>query len=1557
MSDPLARFSRATAGWFRDTYSTPTPVQVAAWEAIQQGRDTLVVAPTGSGKTLAAFLWALDRCLTEPAQPGRVRVLYISPLKALAVDVERNLNRPLRQIRARADAPQLRDVRVSVRTGDTPADERRRMLRRAPEVLITTPESLFILMTSSARETLTAVETVIVDEVHALAGNKRGAHLAATLARLTARTGHPPLRVGLSATVRPVAEVARYLGGGAPVSVVAPDQPKAWELSVQVPVPDMTALPELPQRPQVGGPATRGRPGSAARRPPARSGQPGAPGQPSAAAFPAQSSIWPHVENRIVDLISEHTSTIVFANSRRLAERLTARINEIWWERTTGGLPPPAHAPAELMGPAGWAAGTPGVLARAHHGSVSKELRAEIEAALKAGSLPAVVATSSMELGIDMGAVDLVIQVETPPSVAAGLQRIGRGGHHVGAVSRGVLFPKFRADLLASAVVVQAMRAGEIEELRVVDNPLDVLSQQIVAALALDEWEVDRLYDLFRGTANFAELPYSAFTATLDMLAGRYPSAEFAELRPRITWDRSAQRLTGRPGAQRLAITSGGTIPDRGLFPVYLLGAGNSRLGELDEEMVYESRVGDVFALGANGWRIAEITRDRVFVQPAANQAGRLPFWHGDAFGRPAALGARIGQFTRQLSALPRDQAEGLLSQIGLDGFAAANLCDYLSEQKAATEVVPSDRAIVVERNRDELGDWRFFIHSPWGDRVHAPWAQLIGQRLRQAFGVDAQVLHADDGIIARLPDSDNAELASVAAALFLPPEEVQVRVRAGVTSSAMFAARFRECAGRALLLPRRSPGKRSPLWQQRQRAGQLLEVTSKYPQFPIVLEAAREVLDDIYDLSALVELMARVADGRTSVTEVVTQTASPFAQSLLYGYAGVFMYEQDTPLAERRAGALTLDPQLLAELLGEADLRDLLDLESIEQVENELARVAPGWQARDPEGALDALWELGPLDVGAAARRGIQLEWLTALEVSGRAVRVVINGQARYAASEDAARLRDALGASVPSDFAVRAADCGADPLADLLQRFARVHGPFTLADVTAEFRLPPAILKNTLHELTNAGHLLAGGFRPGQRGTEWCSPRSLQLIKRRSLAVLQRAAEPVDAQALARFLTSWQHVWEDPPPIGIIGLRQALTQLQGLPLPWADLEGSILPARVGDYSPAMLDALAASGELTWGGTGNPEQPEWVVLALADSAPLLLPEPRLDQLAAWQRELLEQLGASAGYFAAHLWALAQAAADPPSPSEFIVGLWELVWAGALTNDTFAPFRLRANAKAARAVRPAARTMPRPHGRYAGLAPTHAASQPPDLSTVPGRWSLTVPLESNRTLRAHARAVNLLERNGLVARATAAGEAIAGGFSSIYPVLRAMAEQGGVQRAYAVEGLGAAQFALPGVIDRLRDRARDTPARAVVLAACDPANPFGATLPWPTRTGSSEQIGPRPARRPGALVVLRAGQLIGYLERTGENLLCFPPAEEVLRLSGAGDWADQLASALTGHLARIPYGHAGRTLTIKQLDGAPAISPPPGSAAERAAAALESAGFRVTPSGLRRRDR
>ncbi|RNI21412.1 ATP-dependent helicase [Flexivirga caeni] len=1555
--DVLQRFSPATRAWFEGSFSAPTPAQAGAWDAISNGDHTLVVAPTGSGKTLSAFLWAIDRMAAAPAPEAaieRCRVLYVSPMKALAVDVERNLRSPLVGIQHAADRLGIGrpEVSVSVRSGDTPASERRTFARRPSDILITTPESLFLLLTSGARAALTGVETVIIDEVHAVAGTKRGAHLALSLERLDALLPRPAQRIGLSATVRPVEEVGRFLTGGRPVTTVQPPAEKHWQLDVVVPVPDLTDLGQT-------------------------AGDLDQPGDPASRA-----SIWPHVEERIVDLIAAHTSTIVFANSRRLAERLTARLNEIWADRLAGdaesSAPSRGASPAQVMAQAGQSHGAPAVLARAHHGSVAKEQRAEIEDALKSGRLPAVVATSSLELGIDMGAVDLVVQVESPPSVASGLQRVGRAGHQVGAVSHGVFFPKFRGDLVQTAVVVGGMRAGMIESLAIPKNPIDVLAQHIVAMCAMDDWSVDELQQLVCRTASFATVPRTVTESVLDMLAGRYPSDEFAELRPRIVWDRITDTLSGRPGAGRLAVTSGGTIPDRGLYGVFLAGGDGPgrRVGELDEEMVYESRVGDVFTLGTTSWRIEDITHDQVLVTPAPGQPGKLPFWKGDAPGRPAELGLALGGFVRELVALDDAGARSVVADTGLDEWAADNLLAYLREQHEATGQVPHDKAIVVERFRDELGDWRVVIHSPYGAPVHAPWALAIAARIRKRLGIDVQTMHGDDGIVLRLPDidpdSDAADPARLLELVTLDPETITSVVTDEIGGSALFAARFRECAARALLLPRRNPGRRQALWQQRQRSAQLLEVAFRYPSFPIVLEAVRECLQDVFDVPGLETLLRDIAARRVRVVQVDTDAPSPFATSLLFGYVAQFLYEGDSPLAERRAAALALDPSLLADLLGTgegASLRELLDASVVRDTELSLQRLTPERACRHAEDLADLVRVLGPLTMDAIelrTRPEVKHEtrsWIDELVSARRIIEVRWGETPRYAAVEDAARLRDALGVALPAGIPAAFLEPVADPLGDLVARHARTHGPFPDVEVAEALGIGRSVAHDALRRLTGAGRLVEGELRPtelggGIHGVDYCDPEVLRTIKRRSLAALRAEVEPVPASDLARFLPAWQGVGGKLR--GLDGVLRVVEQLAGARLPASALETLVLPARVASYDPGMLDELMAGGDVVWQGhAALPGDDGWVSLHPADTAALTLaaPDETVD-LTDLHRVLLGLLAGGGAYFFRALTDGVGAAELPAGDDEVLAALWDLVWSGRVSGDTLAPVRaLLAGGRTAHKARALGPRRSR-YGRAAalgGMRPARRTVTRGGPPTATGRWSVLPEPTTDATARAFATAEVLLDRHGIVTRGAVQAEGVPGGFAAVYRVLAAAEDSGRVRRGYFVEGLGAAQFGGSGAVDRLRASGkRVEPQRnpwdvvpvaetaAVVLAAADPASPFGAALPWPKRDDAPAEH--RPSRRAGAMVVLTDGGLTLFVERGGRTVLSFTDAVDRLEAAAAALAKLVLAPADSHRTPRL------RGLTVESIDGAPALG-----SAHPLAPALLDAGFHTAPKGLRLR--
>ncbi|MCB7137737.1 Lhr family helicase [Cellulosimicrobium marinum] len=1640
--DPLERFAAPTRAWFAGAFDAPTPAQAGAWDAVSTDRHALVVAPTGSGKTLAAFLWSLDRIMGSPVpeREQRCRVLYVSPLKALAADVERNLRSPLAGIRQAAvrlgrDVP---DVVVGTRTGDTPATERRRLATHPPDILITTPESLFLVLTSAARAGLAGVGTVIVDEIHAVAGTKRGAHLAVSLERLDAlleESGRGPAqRVGLSATVRPVEAVATFLGGHRPaeeggreVVVVQPPATKRIEVDVVVPVPDLADLTvpaSAPRTPDgAGAPAPSGvaAPGGLPGLVPLPPGEPDLSGPATSRPGgdrPARPSVWPHVEERVVDLVAGHRSTLVFTNSRRGAERLTARMNELWAERQGEDVLDPATVTAaQVQAQSGASSGVEPVIARAHHGSMSRAERTRTETELKDGRLPAVVATSSLELGIDMGAVDLVVQVGAPPSVASGLQRIGRAGHQVGAVSHGVVFPTHRGDLVPSAVVAERMRSGGIEELHVLANPLDVLAQQVVAMVAVDTWSVDALAALVRRSAPYARLGDASLHAVLDMLAGRYPSEDFGELRARVVWDRASGTLTGRPGALRLAATSGGTIPDRGLYGVFLASGadattggdddagpareraprGGKRVGELDEEMVYESRVGDTFTLGSSTWRIEDITPDRVLVTPAPGIPGRLPFWKGDSPGRPAELGRALGAWVRETDALVATDgaaARERLAAAGLDAWASDNLVAYLDEQRAATGRVPDDRTVVVERFRDELGDWRVVVHSPYGAKVHAPWALVLAARLRERYGVDAAAMHADDGIVLRLPDTGDSWLDGPPSAdgpdgarvvadgpvpvedLLLDPDDVLDAVRTELGGSVMFASRFREAAARALLLPRRRPDRRQPLWQQRQRSAQLLSVASEYPEFPVVLEAARECLQDDFDVAALTDLMRDLAHGRVRLVEVTTPTPSPFAQSLLFGYTAQFLYDGDAPLAERRAAALSLDPTLLAELLGgdgaSAQLADLLDPAAIERTEAELGALAPDRRARHAEDLWDVLRRLGPLtrdELAARTREEVRDDvddWLAELGTARRVIAVRLAGvpdeRARqWAVVEDAGRLRDALGVALPVGIPEVFTEPVPDPLGDLVRRHARTRGPFSAHALAARLGLGVAVVLHALERLEAARLVVRGRLRPeslGGTGDDWCDAEVLRVLRRRSLAALRAEVEPVPSETLGVFLPRWQGVGQLR---GTDGVLRVVEQLSGAAVPASALETLVLPARVRDYVPGMLDELTTAGEVVWCGhaalPGSGGGDGLVSLHLAEWAPLTLPDEAPDPDDPLARSLLDLLRGSGGFF---LPVLAERAGTQVGPT--LDALWELVWSGHVTNDGYGALRSRLGAAGGthRAPRAPARARPMARARFAGLRPPGA----PDttLRGGGGRWSALPEREPDPTRRAHALARVLLDRHGVLTRAVAPAEGVAGAFRNVYRVLTELETTGAARRGYFVEHLGGSQFALPGAVDQLRtdgldrERALDAgvgpradgpPPGPVLLAATDPANPYGAALAWPVRPASQDDApegaarGHRPGRKAGAVVVLSEGDLALYVERGGRSVLSFVDGP-------------RLADACAALVAAVRDGRLGKVV-VQRIDGVDALAGAGTSStpADEAARAMLDAGFRATPRGLR----
>jgi ATP-dependent Lhr-like helicase len=1567
---PLSSFSPPVRDWFEKAFEAPTPAQEKAWPAIASGQNVLLSAPTGSGKTLAAFLWALDRLGAEPRQEKQgTRVVYVSPLKALAYDIERNLRTPLRGIGAE-------QVTVAIRTGDTPQKERAAMARNPPDILITTPESLYLILTSQARSMLDDVEAVIVDEIHAVAATKRGSHLALTLERLEAHVrahrepagadgtsaghGRELQRIGLSATQNPLAEIGRFLvGPRREVTILDAGHKKQLDLRIEVPVESMS---------EPGGATPPNDPAHD-------------PLDPVAGGESTRNSIWPAIYPELLAQVKAHNSTIVFVNNRRSAERVALRLNELAakeleQQQAKDSDEKKDDGPIVLL-----------EIARAHHGSLAREERTKVEELLKAGELPCLVATSSLELGIDMGAVDLVLQIESPKSVARGLQRIGRAGHNVGDVSRGRIFPKFRGDLLECAVVARRMHEGLIEPTVVPRNALDVLAQQIVAiAVAGDPAKagingnqddegisVQDLHALVTSSYPYAELSIELLENVLDMLDGRYPSKDFGELRARIVWDRLAGTIRPRKGSRQLAIANAGTIPDRGLYSVTL--PDGRRVGELDEEMVYEARPGQAFLLGASTWRIEEIGRDRVIVTPAPGAPGAVPFWKGDSVGRPKELGEAIGAFSRWAV---EQQPQTLRDGYDLDERAASNLLTYLREQQDATRVLPSERTIVLERFRDEIGDWRLCVLSPFGGRVHSAWGLAIAAQIRERIGIEADAISSDDGIVLHLPDldADDAEaLPSAAELIMLEPGEVEAQITAELGGSALFGARFRENAARALLIPRAYPGKRTPLWQQRLKAQNLLEVARRYADFPIVLETYRECLRDVLDVPGLEGILRSLHSREISLVEVETQTASPFASSLLFDYVATYMYEGDTPNAERRAAALSLDRDLLRELLGQEELRELLDPDALARVEDDLQHRSEITRATGRDGLHDVLRHVGDLsdeEIAARVFEGIDPEPLLAeLQRERRAIRLRVGGEPRWVAADEAGLYRDALSAAPPGGLPEAFLADVPDAMRVLVARYARTHGPFTTDELHARYGVDAAAV---LRELERDGDVVRGELRPGGSGREWCDVEVLRRLRRASLAALRKEIEPAEQQALAAFLPAWQGIDRHPSAgAGIDRLREVLVPLQGLALPAEIWERDVLPRRTGAYSPSWLDQLCASGELVWVGAGPLHRSGRVALYFREDAPLIGPPAGAERRASAgvagsskatdtpEHELLRARLAQSPCFFSDLLAELGLAAESLRET-----LWDLVWAGEVTNDAWAPLR------APRLALARARPERRASARRFGSRRTGAQSQ------VQGRWGLTDPIfrvaattdaaaspAASAPERRRVLAELLLERYGILTREQVLAEGIKGGFAMLYDTLSKLETLGICRRGYFVEGMGGAQFALPGAVERLR-AARSTAAelapapallasgaaggsatgsrssserpRTLVLAAADPGQPYGAALPWPKRDLQER----RPSRVAGAYVVLVADEPVLYVERGGRSLLTFAGAVTAPSV-GRGE-ADPLEHGLRALAEAVRAGRVPK-LALERIDGEAAT----GSAL---AATLLELGFHSGPRRL-----
>ncbi len=1329
--------------WFRETFGEPTPAQELAWPALARSESALVVAPTGSGKTLAAFLVFLDRLAREPdRERDGVKVLYVTPLKALGNDIHRNLEVPLEGMTRLAErlgkpAP---GITIGIRSGDTPQKERDRLTRKPPDVLITTPESLYLMLTSErAAKTLGSVEAVIVDEVHALAPNKRGTHLTVSLERLAWLTGRPFQRVGLSATVRPAERVAAWLGGqerrtDRPVQVLDSGGRKEIDLTVASPVEDFRELPG--------------------------------------------ESVWPSIFDELHRLVREHHSTLIFVNNRRLAERAARQINERAGEE----------------------------LARVHHGSLSREKRYEVEALLKAGKLPAMVSTSSMELGIDIGAIDLVVQIESPKSVTSGLQRVGRAGHLVGEVATGRIIPKIRADLVDAAAVARGMLRREIETTEVPEGCLDILAQQIAATVSAGEWTDQQLFELMRGAYPFRELDRGRFEAVLGMLSGQYPAARFGELRPRVVWNRSNGEVRARPGTRMLAVTNGGAIPDRGYYRVVHGGTG-ARLGELDEAFVFEMIPGDSFVLGSAVWRLDHIDRDEVVVTEAPGAMPSMPFWHGEQAGRPYEQGVRFGEFLAEAGKRldDPDVDAWLREECALDELAAANLRTFLTEQRDASGELPTHKAIVIEEFDDELGDRRVVVHSPFGSRVHQAWMLVVRARIRDAENLDVEAVAVDDGFMLRLPGRESP--VPIDLITQLPgDEELDELLLRELQVSPIFGVLFRESAARALLLPRRGPDRRTPLWLQRIRAQDLMQLVKRYGEFPILLEAYREAWDDLLRVRDFRKVADGLRSGEIAVRHVVSDVPSPFAFHFLFDYQMENRYVGDYPRAEWRTQLLAVDRDLLSRVVRPDALRELLDAGAIERVEALLQRMDDRSKPRTIDELADVLAALGDLDdEEMRARAGSRWrEMAEALVEDGRAARVGVGGARRWVPADHA----DEYDAMAAGDRASMVA---------VLRRHLAGHGPVTAAELADRYGVPEGEITATLMELRSDGQVSTGEFRPGGTTREWVDTDNLKRIHRETLQVLRKEIQPVDPERYADLLLS--QAVEMPGTEG--GARLVLDRLAGVPVPAAALVPEILAPRFRHGDVAAVESLVRVGEYLWQGLPGRR----VALFPRVGAERLLRRPTevKSESARSVEALLAERGASF---------LSEVARDAGLPEQdALKGLFQLAWAGRVTNDALTGIQEPGRARARRGTR---------------------AERLGESHRIPlyGRWSLLPAPVEDPADAAEAWSERLLAVYGVVAREIASAADVPVPWPLMVDALTTMEAQGRIRRGYFVRALSGIQFALPATVDRLRAEPR---SGVRLVAVADPANAYGAILPL------AADVPYRPSRVPGSWLVTRDG--------------------------------------------------------------------------------------------------
>ncbi len=1555
MPDALDVFSPAVQQWFRQTFGQPTPPQVQGWPAIQRGDNTLILAPTGSGKTIAAFLWGIDQIYREleaGTAPRGVRLLYVSPLKALNNDVYRNLDVPLDGIRRTAQAMgiELPPLLTAVRTGDTPANMRAAMLRKPPHILITTPESLYLMLTSDkARALFRSVATVIVDEIHTVCGNKRGVHLALSLERLQQLVSQPVQRIGLSATQRPLDEVARFLGGYETTGSGVRDQGSGIRPAFPVP----GSSDPGPRIPDPGTPRPVTIVDAGYRKPldlevitvveDLRD-------------LPAN-SIWPLVIPRVAQMIHDHTTTLIFTNSRRLAERTAERLNVQLVSEEQGLVAPGS---GEMLAPGGlapdlgfMARGATGGPIRAHHGSISRTTRLQLETDLKAGRLPALVGTSSLELGIDIGSIDLVVQLQSPKGVARGLQRIGRSGHLVGQTSVGRIFATHREDLIEAAATARAMLHGEVEPTHTPQNCLDVLAQQIVAMTGVEDWPVDDLYRLVRQAYPYHNLSCAAFSAVLDMLSGKYPSEAFREFRPRISWDRVNNVLHALPGSKLMAVCNGGAIPDRGVFSA-TLADGKTKIGELDEEFVYETRAGDVFALGSHTWRVTEITADKVVVRDAPGAVPRMPFWRGDAMWRDYELGVEIGRFRREVAERIHDPDLGqwLKQECALDDNSIQNIISYVQSQVESVGTISSDKTIVVEIFADAVGEPRMVVQSPFGGKVNGPWGVALGSALREQTSIDVEVQSNDDGIMIRFPGSETLPATDVVKRL--GPEEARQRLLRDLVDSAVFGAQFRMNAARSLLLPRSRIGKRTPFWLQRMKAKDLLAAARRFEDFPIIAETYRDVLRDVMDMEHLLQVLAAIQRGEIQVVEVETAAPSPVAAGLLSAFIAIYMYEHDTPRAERELQTLSLNRELLDDLLDEPALSRLLRPEAISQEWERLQRTAPQTRARTVEELAQVLDTLGDLRESEVCSRcdGDWQAWLRQLLDQGRIVRAALPAERgeelRWLPVDGYPEYRDAFALK---DIALRAEVAalhyaGDDARLAILRRMLRNSGPLTRADISQRYSFDDAWLAAALDQLVAAREAARGRYAPDVSEPQWCARRNLESIHRRTLSILRHEVQPVSLYVYADFLSRWQYAHPSTRLSGAPGLTRVLQQMRGLPRPGATWERDLLPVRLAGYDAGDMEALCQSGELVWVGSGGkePRRSRVRFFFRGEGAGFLAEQPPAEAIEALSEpahKVYDFLKAEGACFFADL---GRGLRTTP-PSAIGEALTELVMAGLVTNDTLQGMREviqfgSAPAQPARIASSLEEDLRQKLGerRSTSLYSRHDArrhaservARPPRWV---GRWALVYrssilgnPL--NEDDRAMYQARQLLARHGIVSYASMEREDDTLDWAAISAVCQRLEMRGEVRRGYFIEGLPGIQYALPDAVESLRAAKDSEDDSIVLLNATDPANLFGGE----TSVGPMTAAGPlRFSHVPSTYVALWRGQPILVAENSAASLTTTTAAQNA-PLQAA-------VEALVAHLTS-PGGLCGspRRISVSEWNGEPVLRSP-------GQQLLEAAGF------------